>query len=91
MTKFSMFQRSTRLDVPSDANTASAIQESDIALSTTSLEAVKEGTICMTGQDDWVKVPQEAIPAQDAQQGIQKIEAVTLTWGKKSLTALLFK
>ena len=45
----------------------------------------------MTSQDDWVKVPEEAIPAQDAQQGIQKIEAVTLTWGKKSLAALLIK
>jgi hypothetical protein len=42
-------------------------------------------------QNDWLKVPEEAVPAGDAQHGIQKIEAVTLTWSKKSLAALLIK
>ncbi|KAI1612471.1 siderochrome-iron transporter MirB [Exophiala viscosa] len=32
---------------------------------------------------------EEKIPAQDAQVGVQKIEAVTLTWSKKSLAAIL--
>ncbi|KAH9219154.1 siderophore iron transporter mirB [Leptodontidium sp. 2 PMI_412] len=31
----------------------------------------------------------EALPNQDAQQGVQKMEAVTLAWTKKSLAALL--
>jgi hypothetical protein len=43
------------------------------------------------GQNDWLKLPEEAVPAGDAQHGIQKIEAVTLTWSKKSLAALLVK
>jgi hypothetical protein len=42
-------------------------------------------------QNHWLKVPEKAIPASDAQHGIQKIEAVTLTWSKKSLAALLAK
>lgn len=63
-------------------------QKADLAMNTTSIETGKEG---VSGQDDWVKVPEETLPAQDAQQGIQKIEAVTLTWGRKSLIALLVK
>ena len=31
----------------------------------------------------------EELPTQDAQPGVQKIEAVTLAWTKKSLAALL--
>lgn len=31
----------------------------------------------------------EARPAQDAQPGVQKIEAVTLTWSKKSVFMVL--
>ena len=34
---------------------------------------------------------EELVPAADAQRGIQKIEAVTLSWTKWSLAALLFK
>jgi hypothetical protein len=51
--------------------------------------------------DDVVEVPQHAntieddkeeiVPDQDAQVGVQKIEAVTLVWTKKSLAALLIK
>lgn len=37
------------------------------------------------------KVEEELVPAQDAQRGVQKIEAVTLAWTKWSLAALLFK
>ena len=32
-----------------------------------------------------------AVPSQDAQLGVQKIEAVTLAWTKKSLAGLLVK
>jgi hypothetical protein len=42
-------------------------------------------------QNDWVKVSEASVPAEDAQYGIKKIEAVTLTWSKKSLAALLCK
>ena len=41
--------------------------------------------------NDWVKVPEEALPAQDAQQGVQKIEAVTLIWTRTTLALLLIK
>lgn len=32
---------------------------------------------------------EDVVPTQDAQTGVQKIEAVTLTWTKKSLAGLL--
>jgi hypothetical protein len=45
----------------------------------------------LEAQNDWVKVSEASVPAEDAQYGIKKIEAVTLTWSKKSLAALLCK
>lgn len=37
------------------------------------------------------KPADDAVPAQDAQLGVQKIEAVTLSWSKLGLIALLVK
>lgn len=67
-------------------------QETPAVVSTTNVDPEKSlGTVVPENQNDWVKVPEEALPAQDAQQGIQKIEAVTLTWTKTTLALLLIK
>lgn len=61
-------------------------------MSTLNVNTGKNGETGLTeGHIDWVKVPDEVVPTADAQHGIQKIEAVTLTWSKKSLAALLIK
>lgn len=73
--------------VPEDTVT-STNQTTEVNRDASNIEAGKEGAV---GQDDWVKVPEDAMPAQDAQQGIEKIEAVTLTWKKSSLALLLIK
>jgi hypothetical protein len=36
-----------------------------------------------------VKSHEEAMPSEDAQNGVKKIEAVTLAWSKKSLAGVL--
>ncbi|OAL50303.1 putative siderophore-dependent iron transporter [Pyrenochaeta sp. DS3sAY3a] len=50
----------------------------------------KTDDINVAESQDWVKVPEDVVVNPTAQHGVQKIEAVTLTWGKWSLVALLF-
>jgi hypothetical protein len=79
------FRPTGQHDVASDA-----IQTSDTQAVNVNTEKGDE-TGPREAQNDWVKVPEESVPAEHAQYGIQKIEAVTLTWSKKSLAALLCK
>jgi hypothetical protein len=45
----------------------------------------------MSNVEDIEKPADDAIPSQHAQLGVQKIEAITLSWSKLGLVALLVK
>lgn len=70
---------------PTDAQAASTIEDTEIQ--------VVPATTDAEGPDDTPpeKVHGDAVPSQDAQLGVQKVEAVTLAWSKRWLAALLIK
>ena len=71
---------------PEDAQPASTIvdPESQMALDSIAVNN-KEGVTSDVGFPDDAKV----LPTVDAQRGVQKMEATTLAWTKKSLAAIL--
>lgn len=79
-------------EVTNDAMQTPTDQVPDVPPSTGDVNTEKGArAVPSEAQNDLPKVPEEAVPAEDAQYGIRKIEAVTLIWSKKSLTALLCK
>lgn len=79
---------------PASDTIESSSQGMDTAspIDTANIDAEKRGDVNLEErQNDWVKVPEEAVPAENAQEGVKKIEAVTLTWNKMSLVFLLVK
>lgn len=85
MSPLDIFRATSKRDAPNDTITASQEPE------TINMSEKKADDINVAESQDWVKVPEEVVVNPAAQHGVQKIEAVTLTWGKWSLVALLFK
>lgn len=48
---------------------------------------VTDDTAASNGSDE----PQAELPSEDAQRGVKEVEAVTLTWSKKTLIAVFLK
>jgi len=70
---------------PTDAQAASTIEDTEIqVVPATTDTGDLDDTPIEKAQDD-------AVPSQDAQLGVQKVEAVTLAWSKRWLAALLIK
>ncbi len=69
---------------PDNTQAASSVNEPEIQVVTTDTAAVTADF-----PDDIYL--QKVTPNQDAQRGVQKIEAVTIAWSRKSLAALLIK
>lgn len=85
MSPLDIFRATGKRDAPSD--TFAPAQEPE----TINMAEKKTDDINVAESQDWVKVPEEVVVNPTAQHGVQKIEAVTLTWGKWSLVALLVK
>ena len=60
-------------------------------VSTVQLDSEKGNNIGAAADTDDLKAFPDEVPDYDAQRGIQKIEATTLSWSKWSLAALLIK
>lgn len=85
MSPLDIFRSAGGRDGPNDTITTMPSPE------TMNIEEKKRNDVNAAENQDWVKVPEEVVVNPEAQHGVQKIEAVTLTWGKKSLAALLIK
>lgn len=68
---------------------STASQAVDIEASLTSRDARDVDTTRLPVEVDPIKPTDDAVPSQDAQNGVQKMQAVTIAWSKKSLAGLL--
>lgn len=78
-------------DAPNDPPATSTAQDAEMQVNTNAANNNKEIGVVVPDDMPDDKIPEESVPARDAQIGVQKIEAVTLAWTKKWLAALLFK
>lgn len=67
-----------------------AVEEPDSTLPTTDVALGEDKTAAATSstQDPASLNKDPELPTEDAQRGVQQVEAVTLTWSKKSLVAV---
>ena len=76
---------------PSSISTAMDVAQTPAPVPMVPFDSEKGEIIDTPGEPEDLKPFPDAIPDLDAQHGIQKIEAVTLSWSKASLAALLIK
>ena len=76
---------------PQSIPAATTTQDSDTPVSIINMHPEKWNDTEARVESESLKPLPELVPDLDAQHGIQKIEAVTLSWSKASLAALLIK
>ncbi|KAI0123171.1 putative transporter [Xylariales sp. AK1849] len=74
---------------PNDTHVASTFDDPEIEMSSDTVAHNKEAGAGFPDDAANDRSHGEAAPSEDTQRGVKKIEAVTLTWTKKSLAALL--
>lgn len=72
---------------PTTEKTMNTNEKSDLEISAAPAEA-EEGVL---GEDGDAEKRDQEMPGQDLQQGVQDVEAITLSWSKWHLAAVLFK